>query len=1120
VDFGAWGCVRKGIAVQQNRLENRLANSQKGQDPPKTLVFAANGDFWTIGEIGGTFSVKASKGLAYIHRLLQHPGDEFHVLDLMSGPGTAITSESSYLETASTDTNLSVGRLGDAGEMLDGKAKQDYKRKLVELREQLEDAQELGNSERAAVIESEIDFLAREISRAIGLGGRNRRAGSAAERARLNVTRAIKTALEKISEHHGGIGEMLDKSVRTGSFCSYVPVSFTPTVWKFSLNSEPAVSNDSTAPLLARNEFAFTQTLAGRTRFVGRELESAALDRILEYAHSGKGRVVMIGGPPGVGKTRIAAEFCANAAHSGLLAVSGSCYDREEPEPFLPFVEILETSLARAGSPKAFLDSLGDDAPEIARLLPQLRRIFPEMPLPAEIAPEQSRRILLTSIANVITRAARNTPAVLLLEDLHWADESTFSAITHLSKSLSHVPLVVVGTYRDIKLDPAGPLAQTLDELTRLHHLDRVSLSGLSVEAVAAMLRDLSGGDPSPALIKFIYSSTEGNPFFVEEVFRHLVERGELTESGNEFRHDRSHSDIDVPNNVRLAIGRRLAKVSVGTQKALGTAALIGGTFTFSLLEAATGLDPDPLLDQVEESEKAGLILSALDYPEARFHFFHELIRQAVIADLSPPRRQRLHLSIANAIEKIHAAALDNHAGDLAHHLWQAGSAADPKRTVRYLAIAGRLAIEQSAHQSALLYLNNALTLIQKLPDSQERAESELGVRIDYGLAMLAMKGWYVSEYGDAYKRARELCRGLGKDDPRLFSVLSGLANFYNQIPKLQASRAYGNEMLELAQAMGDDEMLAQAHFACGRSHFFIGDPVSAHADFELCIRSYDPQKHRTLSFQAGQDPGILSRTFDAMTLWMLGYPDQAESKAQESIMIARELRSPFTLVNCLCMIAKYDTIRHDFRHATLVIEEGLALANEYEFGFYKQGLIAYQTIGLAAMGKFDELRAVSRRHPKLADAGYEVAQTWARSYLAEGLANLGRLDTALALVAQAAELMERNEERYAEPEIHRIKGELALRQALADALSGDEVKSIESSAEQNFRTAIGVARRQSTKSFELRASLSLSRFLMRHDRKAEARQVLGEIYERFTEGLEMPELKQAKALLAELASL
>lgn len=213
-------------------------------------------------------------------------------------------------------------------------------------------------------------------------------------------------------------------------------------------------------------------------------------------------------------------------------------------------------------------------------------------------------------------------------------------------------------------------------------------------------------------------------------------------------------------------------------------------------------------------------------------------------------------------------------------------------------------------------------------------------------------------------------------------------------------------------------------------------------------------------------------------------------------------------------MTAKYDSIRHDFGRAARAIQEGLELANEHEFGFFKEGLIAYQTIGLAALGKIDELKAVSRRHRKLSEAGYELAQTWARSYLAEGLGNAGRLDIALSLVAQAAALVDRNQERYVEPEVHRIRGELTLKQIPGNSRSATEVKSLESSAEASFRSAIGIAQLQRAKSFELRASLSLSRLLMRCERTAEARELLSGIYNRFTEGFEMPELREARSLI------
>jgi len=269
----------------------------------------------------------------------------------------------------------------------------------------------------------------------------------------------------------------------------------------------------------------------------------------------------------------------------------------------------------------------------------------------------------------------------MLFEDVHWADEGTLSLLNHIARSISKIPVLILGTFRDNEVDSGGPLARTLDELLRIHMLERISLRGLSQSAVSEMISALSGKEPTQQVVNLIYSGTSGNPFFVEELFRHLVERGKLMDASGNFRQDLDLTEIDVPQSLRIVIGRRLARLSEEARKILGPAAVIGRSFTFQLLEASTSIDADSLLDSVEEVEKAGLIYSTLGYPEASFQFSHELIRSAVLSDLSAPRRQRLHLNVVSGIERVHANALEDQAGNLAHHLWQAGCAADPDKT-------------------------------------------------------------------------------------------------------------------------------------------------------------------------------------------------------------------------------------------------------------------------------------------------------------------------------------------------------------------------------------------------------------------------------------------------------
>jgi tetratricopeptide (TPR) repeat protein len=1078
-----------------------------------TVIFARNREYWTVGYAGSIFPLKDVKGLSYIQRLLQHPAEEFHSLDLLNGPGTGpapVSNERSLVKPEGTD---SVGGLGDAGEMLDARAKIEYKHRLVQLNEQLDDLRERGERDRADQVESEIEFLRRELARALGLGGRDRHAGSTSERARLNVTRAIKAALQKISEQDATFSEFLRRSIRTGTFCSYVPDSRASLNWRFSAEGRDAdFAPEAMAPLLLRRDTILLQPADGQTPFVAREAEREILRSCLELALKGQGRMMMVSGAPGVGKSRIAAEFAAEASGRGVLALAGSCYDLEHPVPFNPFVEILEAALAQASSPELFRRALGSNAAEVARLMPQLRQMFPDIPPPLDISPELSRRALFNAIMELLARAARNTPVLLLLEDLHWADEGTLSLVTHLSRSVRKLPVLVLGTYRDTEIDPDGPLAQTLEDLIRLHVVERINLRGLPHNAVADMIRALSRREPPQALVALIHSNTEGNPFFVEELLRHLIERGQLTGSKGELRQDLKSLEINVPHSLRLVIERRLSRLSDDARTVLGFAAVIGRSFTFELLQSTAHSDTELLLDCVEEAEKTGLLTSTLEYPESLFQFSHELIRQSVLSGMSAPRRQRIHLNVAEALERLYPGRLEDCASDLAHHLWQAGKIADPDKTITFLAIAAKRALVQSAYEAAIRDVQNALTLLKQLPHSKERAHCELNVLFDYGLALLATRGWYVPERETVYMRAHELCQELG-DDPRLFSVLFGLCSFHQVRGQHVKASSYTDEMTRVGFRLADDGTLVQARWATGSCEFFVGQFLKAHASFQQAISQYDWQRHRTLALEYGQDPCMSCLCYDATTLWILGHAEQAEKRAEDSLKMARELGHPFSLVWCLANLTIYYLIRRNLCRAVELIDEGAILTKEHGFGFFEEGFRAYQLIVLTVQGNLEQMGAGDRGR-RFSETGYEICQTWMRSAFAEGLGNLGKIRTAVALIDQASEVMERNEERYFEAEIHRIKGELILRKLAASPDPSGNIQSAEAAAEQSFREAMAIASRQNARMFELRAAVSLGRLLGRAGREAEAHILLSRTYDWFTEGFDTPDLTAAKSLL------
>jgi class 3 adenylate cyclase/tetratricopeptide (TPR) repeat protein len=491
----------------------------------------------------------------------------------------------------------------------------------------------------------------------------------------------------------------------------------------------------------------------GRTPFVGRESERAELRRLVEQVKVGHGAMVMIGGEPGVGKTRLAEELAVRCAREGFLTFTGHCYEAAGAAPYIPIVEAFEQALTRAPSPKAFRQFLGDEAPEIAKLVPKLRQFCPDIPPALELPAEQERRYLFNAAWEVLARTARSQPTLLVLDDIHWADEPTMLLIQHCAERLGDVPVLMVGLYRDSELDIGRPLSRTFEELTRRRLAVRIALRRLSEEGVRAMLAGLAGQEPPPHLIQVVYAETEGNPFFTEEVFKHLAEQGRLFDADGRFRTDLTVEQLDVPEGARTVIGARLRRLDKDGPRVLGSAAVLGRVFSFELLQALVELPESRLLDIVEEAERARLIGAVDDASGQEAYIFgHELIRQTVLAELSASRRRRIHARAAEVLEGHYAGALEPQAAAIAYHLLEAAPVADPRRTLRYLLLAGKWALATAAFEEALVHLEQAAQRIDAATPT-ERADllSQLGTaRRTNGQWVEAIATW--KEAVDAYE--------------------------------------------------------------------------------------------------------------------------------------------------------------------------------------------------------------------------------------------------------------------------------------------------------------------------------------------------------------------------------
>jgi tRNA A-37 threonylcarbamoyl transferase component Bud32 len=417
-----------------------------------------------------------------------------------------------------------------------------------------------------------------------------------------------------------------------------------------------------------------------RMPFVGRKNEWTKILEALTQTAFGQGKLIMIGGEPGVGKTRLTEEIMVEAIQKGFLCLLGRCYEMQSGQPYMPFVEIVE-SAARTIDPEALLQAFGEAAPEVAKMAPEIRRKFPHIPEPIELPPEQEQRYTFNSIAEFIERAAKVQPLLLVLEDLHWAGESTMLLIQHIARQIESMPVLIIGTYRDTELAVSRPLARVMEDLLRQHMALDIVLGRLAEAEVAKMLKDWSNQTPPKSLVKLLFNQTDGNPFFIGEIVKHLAHQEKLFDREGHWRTDLNIEEVDVPRGVRLVVGHRLQRLSKPCLETLTAAATIGRVVESDLLEKMVELSEGTFLDSVEEAEHAGLIRSTSKANELKIAFSHEYIRKTLLSDISGLRRQRLHFQIAETMEKVYEGNLDEHAAELAYHLKRSGASADMQKT-------------------------------------------------------------------------------------------------------------------------------------------------------------------------------------------------------------------------------------------------------------------------------------------------------------------------------------------------------------------------------------------------------------------------------------------------------
>jgi DNA-binding CsgD family transcriptional regulator len=578
--------------------------------------------------------------------------------------------------------------------------------------------------------------------------------------------------------------------------------------------------------------------------FVGRRHELETMRAALREARLGRGRLVLVSGEPGIGKTRTAAELAADAARDGASLIWGRCHEESGAPPYWPWAQILRALLSD-GETAELRQDLGAGAVDIADIVPEIRDRLPglEASTPAR-DPGEARFRLFDSLSRFLIAAARRRPLLIVLDDLHWADVPSLRFLEFLTPEIGDSHLLLIGTYRENELSRRHPLSDALGGLGRVAHATRIHLAGLGHEETQDFIAQAAGVSPPPALTRSIQRQTEGNPLFLREVVSFLRHQGHFDSLASG---QAAASAVRIPEGVREAIGRRLNTLSASCNELLALASVIGREFSLDVLTRAAG---DRAGDQVSRAIDEALDARVVEeLAPDQYQFTHALIRMTLYDELRTGQRRRLHRAVGEAIETLYRRDVDRVLPDLAYHFQAAGPGDGMERAVRYSMRAGQRANAVLAFEDAIGFFRGALDTIDQMADFDPRLHAEL-------LLQLAETFLRVNDFTSAKDRAREaatMARAHG-----LHEILAEAA-FAFQIAEFRDRFVTGEDTADFLEDVLSvvPESLAAARIkvmvALARAKVFAGALEEAKAlAFETVARA-----------RALGDPAVLARSLD-----------------------------------------------------------------------------------------------------------------------------------------------------------------------------------------------------------------------------------------------------------------
>jgi class 3 adenylate cyclase/predicted ATPase len=844
----------------------------------------------------------------------------------------------------------------------------------------------------------------------------------------------------------------------------------------------------------------------GLTPLVGRESEVTLLQERWEQVKAGQGQVILLSGDAGIGKSRLVQmlkEHAANEPHTCWECRSLSYF---ENTALFPLTDLFQRLLRFQAE-----DTTDEKLEKLEHALSQYRLPLEEsvqlfapllsVPIPENhypplnLSPQRQRQKTLETLVAILQELAEHQPVLFILEDLHWTDPTTLELLNLLIDQTPTTSILTVLTCRPT-FQPSWSHRSYLTEITVNH------LSPTQVEQIVHRITD--GKTFPAAVLQQIIAKTDGVPLFVEEFTKSLLESGHLRAVDGHYELTGSLSTFAIPATLQDSLMARLDRLMTGKVIAqLG--ATIGRQFSYALLQAVAQLNDRTLQEELHRLVEAEIVYRRGVPPQATYVFKHALIQDAAYESILKSTRQHYHKRIGQVLEAQFPETVAEQPELLAHHYTEAGLI---EQAVPYYHTAAQRAVERSAHVEAISHLRTGLALLQTLPETQERTTREVDLLIALGASLNTTQGAGVPEVGQTYTYARQLCQHL--DNPyQLFPILRGLWVYHLVRVEQQTAQALGEELLTLAQHTHDPVMLVTARCALGATLFPLGAVATAHAHFTQALALYDPHQHLGSEFRYTLDAGVVCHSYAAWTFWALGYPDQGLAQRQHAVTLAQQLAHPFSLGFALNWAARFHQFRREESAAQQCADASLHLATEQGFPLYAARGAIVRGWALVQQGQPEE--GMAQMHQSLhalGGIGHELARLWALALLAEGHGAMGQPDAGLRVLAEAMRLVESGGERFYEAELHRLKGELLLQQSSDNSIV----------AESCFHQAISIAQNQQAKSLELRAATSLARLWQQQGKRQEAHDLLALVYNWFTEGFDTADLKDAKALLDELA--